>query len=54
MPLSQALLDVQAYDRKMKDAQATKDASTASGTGLEAAQMKMDKISFKLSQSTAG
>jgi hypothetical protein len=50
-----ALLDLQAYDRKMKEAEAARDSCAASGKpGVEGAQAKVDKVSFKLSQSRAG
>jgi outer membrane murein-binding lipoprotein Lpp len=41
-----ALLDVQAYERKVKTAEADKEAA-----GTEAAQAKLDKVTFKLYQS---
>mmetsp|Transcript_59924 Transcript_59924/g.120301 ORF Transcript_59924/g.120301 Transcript_59924/m.120301 type:complete len:466 (-) Transcript_59924:852-2249(-) len=49
------LLDVQAYERKYKDAETSKDKAVNAGTagGAESAQAKLDKVSFKLSQSRA-
>lgn len=50
-----ALLDVQAYERKYKDAETAKDKAVNGGAagGAESAQAKLDKVSFKLSQSRA-
>ena len=50
-----ALLDMQAYERKMKDAEAAKEKASASGKpgDMEAVEAKFEKAAAKLSQSRA-